>query len=100
MDEELTTYDSTKSIYIAGGKEGEVMQRTAKELFDKLKVDKKENTMLLYGFLEDKTHGDPPAGAGVLLVLMPTPTPKTFVTRYNVVDNLFLNIYLITRGVV
>lgn len=53
-----TSYNSAKSIYIAGGKEGEVMERTAKELYDKLKKQQKPNTVLLYEFLEDKTHGD------------------------------------------
>ncbi len=58
LDENPKTYNSIKSIYIAGGKEGEVMERTAKELYDKLKKDKKLNTNLFYKFLEDKTHGD------------------------------------------
>jgi len=58
LDAKLTSYDATKSIYIAGGKEGEVMERTAKELFEKLKAHKKENTALFYEFFEDKTHGD------------------------------------------
>lgn len=58
LDENLKTYNSKKSIYIAGGKEGEVMERIAKELYDKLKKDKNENTNLYYEFLEDKTHGD------------------------------------------
>lgn len=58
LNEELTTYDSSISIYIAVGKEGEVMERTAKELFNKIKADKKENTNLFFDFLEDKTHGD------------------------------------------
>lgn len=58
LDEQPASYDSNKSIYIAGGKEGEVMERTAKELFDKLKQYKKQNTNLFYEFLEDKTHGD------------------------------------------
>jgi predicted alpha/beta superfamily hydrolase len=51
-------YESNKSIYIAGGKEGEVMERTAKELFDKLVENKNQHTQLFYDFLEDKTHGD------------------------------------------
>lgn len=55
---ELPIYDSMKSIYIAGGKEGEVMERTALELYNKLNEPKKENTLLYYEFLEDKTHGD------------------------------------------
>jgi predicted alpha/beta superfamily hydrolase len=51
-------YGSDKSIYIAVGKEGEVMERTAKELFNKLNINKKENTKLFFEFLENKDHGD------------------------------------------
>ena len=51
-------YQSNKSIYIAVGKEGEVMERTAKALYSKLNQDKKKNTKLYYEFLVDKTHGD------------------------------------------
>ncbi len=58
LDFQSTSYNSTKSIYIAGGKEGEVMERTAKELYTKLKNKQKPNTKLFYNFLEDKTHGD------------------------------------------
>lgn len=58
LNEKITCYDSNKSIYIAGGKEGEVMERTAKELFEKLKNNQEQNTQLFYEFLEDKTHGD------------------------------------------
>ncbi|WP_438712528.1 alpha/beta hydrolase [Aquimarina muelleri] len=53
-----TKYSSKKSIYIAVGKEGEVMERTAKKLYAKLKNEKTENTKLFFEFLEDKTHGD------------------------------------------
>ncbi|GGX14471.1 alpha/beta hydrolase [Aquimarina muelleri] len=53
-----TKYSSNKSIYIAVGKEGEVMERTAKKLYAKLKNEKTENTKLFFEFLEDKTHGD------------------------------------------
>ncbi|MDG4714286.1 alpha/beta hydrolase [Winogradskyella marincola] len=58
LDLEPVPYTSQKAIYIAGGKEGEVMERTAKELFNKLKKSKTQNTKLFYDFLEDKTHGD------------------------------------------
>lgn len=51
-------YSSKKSIYIAVGKEGEVMERTAKKLYAKLNNEKTENTKLFFEFLEDKTHGD------------------------------------------
>ena len=58
LDEQQTSYVSNKSIYITGGKEGEVMERTAKELYDKLNKDKKQHTHLYYEFMENKTHGD------------------------------------------
>lgn len=51
-------YDSHKSIYIAVGKEGEGMERTAKELYAKLKERKLQNTELNFKFLKDKSHGD------------------------------------------
>jgi hypothetical protein len=56
--ENPTGYNTDKSIYIAVGKEGEVMERTALELFNKLEKNKEENTELYYEFLENKTHGD------------------------------------------
>ncbi len=58
LNEQPVTYDSGKSIYIAVGKEGEVMERTAKKLFKKLKKNQKPSTDLFYEFFEDKTHGD------------------------------------------
>ncbi len=58
LSQEPIVYDSKKSIYIAGGKEGEVMERTAKELYLKLKKSEQKNMNLFYDFLEDKTHGD------------------------------------------
>lgn len=51
-------YKSEKSIYIAVGKEGEQMERTAKELYEKLQNGKKENSKLFFKFLEDQDHGD------------------------------------------
>lgn len=58
LEKQPVQYNSTKSIYIAGGNEGKVMKRTAKELYNKLDESKSENTNLFYEFLEDKTHGD------------------------------------------
>lgn len=52
------TYSSNKSIYIAVGKEGEVMERCAKELHQKLAGINNENTTLFFEFLADKSHGD------------------------------------------
>ncbi|MCP9769067.1 alpha/beta hydrolase [Lacihabitans sp. LS3-19] len=54
----LIGYDSKKSIFIAVGKEGEVMERTARELFKKLNTEKRENTKEFFEFMENKTHGD------------------------------------------
>lgn len=51
-------YSSEKSIYVAVGKEGEVMERTARELHEKLNLSGKKDTHLYFEFLEDKTHGD------------------------------------------
>jgi predicted alpha/beta superfamily hydrolase len=51
-------YTSKKSIFIAVGKEGQIMERTAKELYDKLKLLKTENTNLYFEFFENQNHGD------------------------------------------
>ncbi|VAV82643.1 Putative esterase [hydrothermal vent metagenome] len=51
-------YTSKKSIFIAVGKEGKIMERTAKELYDKLKLLKTENTNLYFEFFENQNHGD------------------------------------------
>lgn len=53
-----TPYSSTKSIFIGGGKEGEIMERTTKELYHKLDKLNGGNTTLFYEFFEDKSHGD------------------------------------------
>jgi predicted alpha/beta superfamily hydrolase len=52
------TYQSSKSIYIAVGKEGAVMERTAKELYSKLNLTKKDNSELYFEFFEKQNHGD------------------------------------------
>lgn len=52
------TYESAKSIFIAVGKEGKVMERTARSLYDKLKLSKESNTQLYFQFLEEQDHGD------------------------------------------
>jgi len=53
-----TLYTSKKSIFIAVGKEGKVMEKTAKELYGKLNLLKKENTNLYFEFFEKQNHGD------------------------------------------
>ena len=54
----LSTLNNCKHVYIAVGKEGEVMERTAKQLHKKLENLSSNNTNLHFNFLEDKTHGD------------------------------------------
>lgn len=51
-------YSSKKSVYIAVGREGEIMERTAKELYEKLKYLKPADTNLYFKFLERQDHGD------------------------------------------
>lgn len=58
LDFEPVSYTAPKSIYIAVGKEGPIMERVAKELYDKLDVSKTDNTTLHYAFFEKQDHGD------------------------------------------
>lgn len=58
LKHDFKAYGSTKSIYIGVGKEGEVMERVAKELYQKLESISKENTKLSFGFFEKQIHGD------------------------------------------
>lgn len=51
-------HQTSKSIYIAVGKEGKVMERTAKELYDKLNMQQKENDKLFYKFFKKQNHGN------------------------------------------
>jgi len=52
------TYSTEKSVYIAVGKEGPVMEKVALELYNKLDMIKSNNTELYYQFLEKQDHGD------------------------------------------
>ncbi len=47
-----------KSVYIGVGKEGEIMERLARALFDKLLLEKKDLLKIHYGFFEKQNHGD------------------------------------------
>ncbi|WP_211277467.1 alpha/beta hydrolase [Nonlabens spongiae] len=58
LNKEPITSIKEKSIYIAVGKEGAVMERLAKELFEKIQNNKEVKTRIYYNFLEDKDHGD------------------------------------------
>ncbi len=62
-DESLLKYTpkpvaNISSIYIAVGKEGRVMERTAKSLFKKLAKTKLDRRKLYFQFFPDKNHGD------------------------------------------
>ena len=51
-------YTSEKKVYVAVGKEGEIMERDAKSLYQQLNANKKENTAVYFQFLEAQDHGD------------------------------------------
>ncbi|MTE27520.1 alpha/beta hydrolase [Winogradskyella ouciana] len=55
---EPKAYHSEKQIYVAVGKEGEIMERDAKSLYQNLEANKKENTKVYFQFLEAQDHGD------------------------------------------
>lgn len=52
------TYNTNKSIYVAVGKEGEIMEREAKALYEKLKPLNNANTKVYYNFFEKQNHAD------------------------------------------
>jgi len=51
-------YSDQKTIYIAVGKEGKIMEREAKDLHHKLESLNRSNTILYFQFLKDQNHGD------------------------------------------
>lgn len=53
-----TNYTSEKSVYIAVGKEGEIMERTARELYDKLNQLNNKHASLYFEFLSEQEHAD------------------------------------------
>ena len=53
-----TEHKEPKSIYIAIGNEGEVMENDAKSLYEKLNRSKIEKTAIYFNFLENQNHGD------------------------------------------
>jgi len=62
-DENLLGFDLDKSlvgksVYIGVGKEGEIMERLAKSLHEKLVMEKKDELNLHYGYFADQSHGD------------------------------------------
>ncbi|MFT2090619.1 alpha/beta hydrolase [Paraglaciecola sp. 2405UD69-4] len=62
-DESLLTYSpvlfsSKKSVFIAVGKESEDIERTGRELYDKLQALDNKNTELYFDYLKKQDHGD------------------------------------------
>lgn len=53
-----TNYSSEKSVYIAVGKEGELMERIARELYEKLNQLNNKHTSLYFEFLNEQDHAD------------------------------------------
>ncbi|WP_420574183.1 alpha/beta hydrolase [Kordia sp.] len=51
-------FQQKKSIFIAVGKEGPIMERVAKELYYKLNIEGEKNYTLNFKFLEAQDHGD------------------------------------------
>ena len=58
LKENPVTYTSEKSIFIAVGKEGKVMERTARELHAKLEKSQQANTNLHFEYFPERIHGD------------------------------------------
>jgi len=52
------SYSSHKKIFIAVGKEGKIMESSAKKLYKKLKKINNKNTELYYQFFKKQNHGD------------------------------------------
>ncbi|MEM9687334.1 MAG: alpha/beta hydrolase-fold protein [Bacteroidota bacterium] len=51
-------YSLPKTIYIGVGKEGPVMERVARALFEKLRLVKKDDNKLYFTYFEALSHGD------------------------------------------
>ncbi len=52
------TYETNKSIYVAVGKEGDIMEREAKALYEKLKPLNTKNSKVYYHFFKEQNHAD------------------------------------------
>lgn len=55
---ELQPYNSEKNIFIGVGKEGDIMERDAKTLYDTLKSQASNKTQLHFQFFEKQDHSD------------------------------------------
>lgn len=58
LETEMKERKKAKSIYVAVGKEGKVMERVAKELHGKLETGKGEEDRVFFSYFEAQNHGD------------------------------------------
>lgn len=58
LNEELAIDEKISSIYVAVGHEGSIMERVARELYDKIKAIKSKDTPLFFKYLAEQDHGD------------------------------------------
>lgn len=49
---------AAKSVYIGVGKEGKIMERVSKALFEKITVNNPQSNTIHFGFFEQLSHGD------------------------------------------
>ena len=55
---EESAFKTDRSIYVGVGKEGRVMERTAKELYKKLRQNAIVKNRVFFNFFENRDHGD------------------------------------------
>ncbi|MTB53534.1 alpha/beta hydrolase [Lewinella sp. W8] len=58
LERELEKPLKDKSVYVAVGHEGEVMERLAQSLFLKLSLERGEEARLFFRYFEEQNHGD------------------------------------------
>ncbi len=58
LKQNLNDNSSVKNIYVGVGKEGPIMERTAKELYEKLNSSASESQAVYFNFFEAQDHGD------------------------------------------
>lgn len=58
LNQSPLAFTSSKSIYIGVGKEGEIMERLAKQLYAKINSRLPSKSKVYFGFFEQLSHGD------------------------------------------
>lgn len=58
LEFEPSTKLTSKSIYIAVGKEGNIMERVSNALFEKVKANNSQGNLIYFNFFEQLSHGD------------------------------------------